>query len=81
MATTAQLGIEPGTSRFPGNCSTRLATWLGPTTTKSRSHSLDRGRERLGDLVGVERFDSRLGCVGQFFLSTFIALFLPSISK
>ena len=40
MTTATQPGIEPGTSRFPGDCSTSLATGPGPTASKSWSHSL-----------------------------------------
>ena len=40
MTTATQLGIEPGTSRFQGDCSTSEATGPGPTSTKSRSHLL-----------------------------------------
>ena len=40
MTTATQLGVEPGTSCFPGDRSTSSATGPGPTPTKSRSHSL-----------------------------------------
>ena len=40
MTTATQPGVKPGTSCFPGDCSTSEATGPGPTLTKSQSYSL-----------------------------------------